>query len=157
MGKLIKSHWARLIVLTAAACKPFHRPVLNIPHTHRPSHADHIAATLEAFFWPKFFFDFVTKNFDAAVKPIPILQTINMVLAILTFAYEWPLKYIAGSKIHTSLEARLLWLPLVCLSSVLLYQATNAALYYLIATGIYFWAFCEGEVSPYIHPARYKC
>jgi len=71
-----------------------------------------------------------------------------MVLAILTFAYEWPLKYIAGSKIHTSLEARLLWLPLVCLSSVLLYQATNAALYYLIATGIYFWAFCEGEVSP---------
>lgn len=43
--------------------------------------------------------------------------------------------------------ARLLWLPLASLSAVLLYQGTNAALYYLIGVGIYFWAYSEGEVS----------
>ena len=35
----------------------------------------------------------------------------------------------------------------MCLSAVLLYQATNAALYYLIATVVYFVAYSEGEVS----------
>jgi hypothetical protein len=43
--------------------------------------------------------------------------------------------------------ARLLWLPLATLSAVLLYQTTNAALYYLIGCGVYFWAYSEGEVS----------
>lgn len=42
--------------------------------------------------------------------------------------------------------ARLVWLPLASLSAVLLYQTTNAALYHLIGCGIYFWAYCEGEV-----------
>lgn len=41
----------------------------------------------------------------------------------------------------------MLWLPLVSLSSMLLYQATNPALYYLIGLGAYFWAYTEGEVS----------
>jgi hypothetical protein len=43
--------------------------------------------------------------------------------------------------------ARLLWLPLATLSAVLLYQTTNAALYYVIGCGVYFWAYSEGEVS----------
>ncbi|KAK3052839.1 hypothetical protein LTR09_005903 [Extremus antarcticus] len=137
MGKLIKNHWARLVCMTAAAYQ--------------------IAASLEGFFWPKFFFDFHTKNFDACVKPIPILQTINLVLGILTLAYEWPLKYLAGTWLHESMEARMLWLPLVSLSSMLLYQATNPALYYLIGLGAYFWAYTEGEVIcavPWTLPKR---
>lgn len=116
------------------------------PSIHILIFLDQIAASLEGFFWPKFFFDFYTKNFDAAVKPIPILQTINLVLGILTLAYEWPLKYLAGTALHKSIEARMLWLPLVSLSSMLMYQATNPALYYLIGLGAYFWAFTEGEV-----------
>lgn len=36
--------------------------------------------------------------------------------------------------------------PLCSLAAVLLYQGTNAALYYLIGIGVYFWAFSEGEV-----------
>lgn len=63
MGKLIKNHWARLIVLTASAI--------------------HFAASLCAFFWPKFFFDFLTKNFDAAFYPVPILQPVNLVSPVL--------------------------------------------------------------------------
>ncbi|EME46106.1 hypothetical protein DOTSEDRAFT_70190 [Dothistroma septosporum NZE10] len=137
MGKLIKNHWARLIVLTAAAYQ--------------------IAATLEGFFWPKFFFDFLTKNFDLAVKPIPILQIINLVIGFLTLAYEWPLNFVAGTSIHRSLEVRLMWLPLASLTSILLYQATNAALYYFIAMIVYFWAYSEGEVIcavPWTLPKR---
>ncbi|KAK4626906.1 hypothetical protein CLAFUW4_05051 [Fulvia fulva] len=137
MGKLIKNHWARLIVLTAAAYQ--------------------IAATLEAFFWPKFFFDFLTKNFDRAVKPVPILQIINLVIGFLTLAYEWPLNYVAGTSIHRSLEVRLMWLPLASLTSILLYQATNASLYYFIGIIVYFWAYSEGEVIcavPWTLPKR---
>ena len=109
---------------------------------------DHIAASIEGFFWPKMFFDFYTKNFDKAVKPIPILQIINLVFGLITFAYEWPLRFLAGSAIHRSMELRvLIWLPLMSLSCALMYQATDPALYYLIGLAAYFWAYSEGEVS----------
>ena len=65
----------------------------------------------------------------------------------MSLAYEWPLKFVAGSAIHKSMELRMLWLPLVSLTSVLMYQSTNPALYYLIGTVGYFWAYGEGEVS----------
>ncbi|KAG9640785.1 hypothetical protein KCU64_g12823, partial [Aureobasidium melanogenum] len=92
MGKLIKNHLARLIIITAAMY--------------------HIAASLHGFFWPKFFFDFLTKNFDPAVKPVPILQTINLIFAFINLAWEWPLEFLAGTAIHRSLEMRILLLPL---------------------------------------------
>ena len=62
-------------------------------------------------------------------------------------AWEWPLGFLAGSSIHRSIEARLALLPLVALSSALLYQGTNPAIYYVVALGVYFWAYSEGEVS----------
>lgn len=111
------------------------------------STADHIAASLEGFFWPKIFFDFLTKNFDKAVKPFPTLQIINLAFGIITFSYEWPLRLVAGSAIHRSMELRLFWLPLMSLSCALLYQAMDPALYYLIGLVAYFWAYSEGEVS----------
>ena len=66
MGKLIKNHWARLIILTAALYQ--------------------CAAALEGFFWPKIFWDFLTKNLDAAVKPFPILQIINLLFGLFALA-----------------------------------------------------------------------
>jgi hypothetical protein len=129
MGKLIKNHWARLIVLTAAVYQ--------------------IAASLHGFFWPKVFWDFLTKNLDGAVKPVPALQTINLILGILILAWEWPLGFIAGSAVHRSIEARLVVIPLSALAALLMYQGTNAGLYYLIGLGVYFWAFGEGEVCCY--------
>ncbi|UKZ77859.1 hypothetical protein TrVFT333_005585 [Trichoderma virens FT-333] len=71
MGKLIKNHWARLIMLTAATYQ--------------------IGAAVEGYFWPKIFWDFLTHSLDAAVKPAPILQTINLVFGIAMLALEWPL------------------------------------------------------------------
>lgn len=126
MGKLIKNHWARLIILTAAAYQ--------------------IAAAVEGFFWPKVFWDFATKNFDGAVKPAPVLQVLNLLLGILGLLWEWPLKILAGSLFHRSIEARLVVYPLSSLIAVLLYQATNPAIYYLVGVAVYFWAYSEGEV-----------
>lgn len=126
MGRLIKNHWARLICMAAASYQ--------------------IAAAIEGFFWPKFFFDWLTKNFDGAVKPIPILQIINLVFGIIGLMYEWPLGFVAGTSIQRSLVVRLFWLPLTALTAVLLYQGTNAAIYYMIGYSVYMWAYSEGEV-----------
>ncbi|KAI1382102.1 hypothetical protein F4677DRAFT_15471 [Hypoxylon crocopeplum] len=137
MGRLIKNHWARLIALTAAAYQ--------------------VAAALEGFFWPKIFWDFLTKTLDPAVKPVPALQIINLILGLWIFAWEWPLGLIAGSSIHRSLEARLASFPLASLAAILLYQGTNPAIYYLVAMAVYFWAYSEGEIicaKPWTLPQR---
>jgi len=137
MGKLIKNHWARLIVLTAATYQ--------------------VAAALEGFFWPKIFWDFLTKNLDGAVKPIPFLQVINLLMGISGLAWEWPLPLLSGTAVHRSMEARLVILPLFSLAALLLYQGTNAGLYYLVGMAVYFWAFAEGETIcpvPWTLPKR---
>ncbi|KAF9879081.1 pro41 protein [Colletotrichum karsti] len=137
MGRLIKNHWARLIVMSAAAYQ--------------------FGAALEGFFWPKIFWDFLTKTLDPAVKPIPVLQIINLLMALFMVALEWPLGFIAGSAIHRSLEFRLIILPLTSLAAALIYQGTNAALYYLISLVVYFWAYSEGEIicaKPWTLPQR---
>ncbi|KAI1847331.1 hypothetical protein JX265_006451 [Neoarthrinium moseri] len=137
MGRLIKNHWARLITLTAAVYQ--------------------IAAALEGFFWPKIFFDFLTKTLDPAVKPIPVLQIINLIMGFAMLAWEYPLGFIAGTSIHRSLEARLAALPLFALAAILTYQGTNAGLYYLISMVVYFWAYSEGEMvcaKPWTLPQR---
>lgn len=129
MGKLIKNHWARLIILTAAIYQ--------------------FAAAVEAFFWPKIFWDFLTKNLDGAVKPFPTLQIFNLVFSFIALGLEWPLGFITKMLpgMHRSMEARMVIYPLFALAALLLYQATNAGLYYLVGVGVYFWAFLEGEVS----------
>lgn len=165
MGKLIKNHWARLIVLTASVCtSPLPRQPLLLPihpslhpsktylfPANSPPPPDQVAAALEGFFWPKIFWDFLTKNLDGAVKPFPILQIVNLVFGIFMFAWEWPLGVLAGTAMHRSIEARLVVLPMTALAATLLYQATNPAIYYTIALGVYFWAYSEGEVCLHIH------
>jgi len=137
MGKLNKNHRARLVNHTAAAYQ--------------------IGAALECFFWPKIFWDFATKNLDGAVKPIPVLQVINMILGFIGLAWEWPLPLLAGTGLHRSIEARLIIYPLSALCALLIYQGTNSGLYYIIGMGAYFWAFSEGEVvcpEPWTLPKR---
>jgi hypothetical protein len=126
MGKLIKNHWARLIILTASIYQ--------------------IAAAVEGFFWPKIFWDFATKNLDGAVKPIPVLQVLNLLLGIVGLLWEWPLKPLAKLSIHRSIEARLALYPVSALMGLLLYQGTNPGIYYLVGVCVYFWAYSEGEV-----------
>jgi len=137
MGKLIKNHWARLIVLTAA----FYQ----------------VLASIEGFFWPKIFWDFLTKTLDGAVKPFPVLQIINLIFGLFVLAWEWPLGFLAGSSLHRSIEARLVFFPLTGLTCALMYQTTNPAIYYMIGMAVYFWGYSEGEIvvaKPWCLPPR---
>lgn len=129
MGKLIKNHWARLIILTAAAYQ--------------------CVGAIHGFFWPKIFWDFLTKNLNGAVKPFPALQTVDLILGLLVFAWEWPLGPLVRALpgLHRSIEARLIMYPISALAALLLYQGTNSGLYYLIGMGVYMWALFDGEVS----------
>ncbi|CAL5874326.1 uncharacterized protein PFLUO_LOCUS8622 [Penicillium psychrofluorescens] len=139
MGRLIKNHWGRLIILTASAYQ--------------------IASAIEGFIWPKVFWDFISRNLDAAVNPIPILQILNLVTGLVGLAWEWPLKPFAGSILHRSIEVRLIVYPLSALFAALLYQGTDPAIYYLVGIGVYFWAYSEGEVvcpEPWTLPKRSK-
>ena len=43
-------------------------------------------------------------------------------------------------------------LPLLALTSILMYQSTNAGLYYLIGMVVYFWGYSEGEVRILLSP-----
>ena len=81
------------------------------------------------------------------MKPVPVLQIINLLLGLFGLAWEWPLPLLAGTTIHRSIEARLVIYPLSALVALLIYQGTNAGLYYLIGMGVYFWAYSESEVS----------
>jgi hypothetical protein len=107
---------------------------------------DQICSGIECIFWPKIFWDFATKNLDGAVVQVPALQVLNIVLGIVGLCWEWPLGFLAGSGLHRSIEARLVVYPLSALCALLIYQGTNAGLYYIIGMGAYFWAYSEGEV-----------
>ncbi|CAG7556878.1 unnamed protein product [Fusarium equiseti] len=137
MGKLIKNHWARLIILSAAAYQ--------------------VVAAIECFFYPKIFWDFLTRSLDGAVRPVPALQIINLILGLGMLCLEWPLNFVAGTAFHRSLELRLAIIPLTALSAALIYQGTNSAIYYLIGMVVYFWGYSEGEMicaKPWTLPTR---
>jgi hypothetical protein len=131
MGRLIKNHLARLIVLAASVIQ--------------------ILASIEGFIWPKVFFDFLTSNLNGAVSPAPVLQSVNLALGLLGLALEYPLPRwtfipLAGSALHRSIAARLAIYPLSATAAVLMYQSTNAALYLVLGCGVYLWGYSEGEV-----------
>lgn len=116
-----------------------------------------MAAAIEGFFWPKIFWDFLTRNLDVAVRPVPVLQIVNLLFGLGLLALEWPLSFLAGTSLHRSLEFRLAVLPLTALASALMYQSTNPAIYYMIGMGAYFWAYSEGEMicaKPWTLPRR---
>lgn len=92
------------------------------------------------------FWDFITLNLDGAVKPVPVLQIVNLILGIFALAWEWPLGLLAGTLPHRSIELRLLVYPLSALTCALMYQSGDVAIYYLIGMAAYFWAYSEGEV-----------
>lgn len=145
MGRLIKNHWGRLIILTAAACT-LPTQTSHLEARTDKMQTDQVVSAIEGFIWPKVFWDFISRNLDAAVAPVPVLQILNLIMGLIGLAWEWPLNPLAGSIPHRSIELRLIIYPLSALFAALLYQGTDPALYYLIGIGVYFWAYSEGEV-----------
>lgn len=115
-----------------------------------------MGAAFEGFFWPKILWDNFTHGLDGAVKPVPILQIINLVLGMFTFAFEFPLGIFTKTPLHRRIEARLVWIPLTATAVALLYQGPDSAGWYLIGMGAYFWAYAEGEVSPPICGLKFQ-
>lgn len=75
------------------------------------------------------------------------MQIFNIVVGLLALAWEYPFPYlIPNTALHRSIAARLALYPVCVFFSAVIYQGTNAALYYLIGMGVYFWAYSEGEV-----------
>lgn len=150
-----KARWEDSSRTTGRGSSPW--PLVSVcspsPWTEHPSPPDtnlgldQVAAAIEGFFWPKIFWDFLTKTLDPAVKPVPVLQIINLLFGLFMLAWEWPLGFLAGSSFHRSIEARLALLPLMALPAALLYQGSDPAGYYIVAMMVYFWAFSEGEVG----------
>lgn len=127
MGKLIKNHLARLVILTAAMYQ--------------------VAAGLHGIFYPKVFFDVITKSLDSIVLPLPTLQIVNILFGLLGLAWEYPLPLlIPNTAFHRSIAARLALYPISVFAAIMLYQGTNAAIYYLVGIALYFWAYSEGEI-----------
>ncbi|KAE9367361.1 hypothetical protein N431DRAFT_348601 [Stipitochalara longipes BDJ] len=126
MAKFVKNHWARLIILTAAACQA--------------------AAAVSCIFWPKIIFDTATVKLNILVKPQPFLQIIILVFAVIIFVWELPLNLISGTAVHRSIPARLVAFCLSAAASGILYQGTEACLYTCIGIGFYAWGLAEGEV-----------
>lgn len=127
MGRFIKNHWARLVILTAAVVQ--------------------IGASIEGFIWPKIFWDFSTTVLNPLVRPFPFLQTTNILLGLAVVCFEWPLTYLTGTTVHRNILPRILFFPICSFAALLMYQSFDAAVYYLIGTGAYIWALSEGEVG----------
>lgn len=102
-------------------------------------------------------FDWMTLGLNGLVKPVPILQTLNLVFGILGILLEAPLPWIAGTGVHKSIELRLLFYPAAALLAVLMYQATDPAGFYVVGMAVWFWAYAEGEVvcaTPWTLPRK---
>lgn len=129
MGRLIVNHLARLLALAASSM--------------------HLCAAFFSFFFPKILWDPCTTLLNPLVKPVPVLSVINTVLALLVLAVEWPLPILARLRtLHGSFEFRLLGLlPLAGFWVGLDYWGLDVAPVYVIAIGVYTWAWCRGEVS----------
>lgn len=54
---------------------------------------------------------------------------------------EWLLDLPFGAKIHQSILARFAILLPAVVVAALLYQATNASIYYIIGLGLYTWGY----------------
>jgi len=118
-----------------------------VRQTHSNNLLDQCLAAVLGLINPKVFFDFITNRLDGVVFPIPYLQVGNLVLGLLILTWEWPLGFLGRSRIYHSYSVRFICLPLAAIVAVFLYQATNAALYYLIGCSVYVAAYRSGEVS----------
>lgn len=125
MGNLVWHEWGRLIALTAGVYD--------------------VAAGGFGCIWEKAFFDMLTNAFDPAVKPLPILQIVCIIFGLFVLAMEYPLPLLKGTSIHNNFIFRIVLYILIAAETILVYQATNGALYLLIAAMIYTRAHALGE------------
>lgn len=140
MGNLIWHEYARLISIAATVYT--------------------IWASYWAFFFRKFFWDFVggivrnpgglqPSNSDAIfitlIVKAPIIPILAMILGFVMLAMELPLPQLKSTSIHRSLPLRIVLLLLQAFLTILFYQGTNAAIWSMTGAICYGRAVALGE------------
>ncbi|GAA5961661.1 hypothetical protein JCM3765_000466 [Sporobolomyces pararoseus] len=134
MGKLIIVMWARLLGLTSASYV--------------------LWATLWAFYYRKFFWDFIDGElgpqglipsdkvnlFIKMIVTLPIIRIINLVLSLFTILLEYPLPLFNRFKFSRSIPLRIFSHFLDFTFAMLLYQTIDGAVFHLITGFVYFVA-----------------
>ncbi|GAA5997885.1 hypothetical protein JCM5350_008116 [Sporobolomyces pararoseus] len=166
MGKLVIVIWARLLGLTSAACSSLlYCPLREISQTdqsrspHSTNTQDVLWATLWAFYYPKFFWDFIdgelgprglnpSERLNFFIKIIvtyPIVQTINLVLSLFTLLLEYPFPLLNRFKLSRSIPLRIVLHFLDFSFAMLLYQTIDGGVFHLVTGFVYFVAWLKGE------------
>lgn len=140
MGKLIWYEYSRLVSLTACIYT--------------------VWACFWGFFYRKFFWDFVggtlrdpgglqpspkVSGFIKVIVTVPVIQALTMAVALFLIALDFPFPPLKTTRIYRSFAFRIVLLILQAFMAVLIYQATNGALWSLIAAGCYTRAQMLGE------------
>ncbi|KAK1923476.1 hypothetical protein DB88DRAFT_491375 [Papiliotrema laurentii] len=139
MGDLIWCDWGRLCAITSAIYM--------------------LWASFWAFFYRKFFWDFIggtlgpagiipgtnTKGFVLIVVKIPLLQIFTLLIALLTILLELPVPLYENSALHRDIAVRLALYFAAAFVGVMVYQSVDCSLYYLITSLVYARAMMRGE------------
>jgi len=140
MGNFIWHDWARFVAIAASIYL--------------------IWAGYWGIFYRKFFWDFVDGTlrdpgglqpgpsalpFVAVIVKVPIFQIAVIISAISTLIIEFPAPFVKGTSIHRSWVVRIVMLLSQALLGLFVYQATNGALYSIIAAVGYTMAQVKGE------------
>jgi hypothetical protein len=140
MGNLIWHEYARYVSLTATCYT--------------------IWASFWAFFFRKFFWDFIggivrapgglqpVKNvaiFITLIVKVPIIPILSMLLGFGMLALEIPAPFLKGTSIQRNFVLKIVLLLFQAFMAVLYYQGTNGSLYSLIAMFCYTRAIILGE------------
>lgn len=140
MGKLIWHELSRHVSLTASTYA--------------------VWAGIWAIFFRKFFWDFVggilrdpggiqpnprISVFITLIVRVPVIQTMAIALGLAIIALEWPLVSLKWIPFHRIIPVKILLLIFQAALAALLYQGTNAALWSLVAVGLYGRALASKE------------
>jgi len=140
MGNFIWHDWARFVAIAASVYL--------------------VWAGYWGIFYRKFFWDFVDGTlrdpgglqpgpsalpFVAVIVKVPIFQIAVIFSAISTLIVEFPAPFVKGTSIHRSWVVRIIMLLSQALLGLFVYQATNGALYSIIAAIGYTMAQVKGE------------
>lgn len=82
---------------------------------------------------------------DVLVHPIPILQICNVLFGMALLLWEWPVKAVMKCPSHSRTSVHITLILAASVPALLLFQATNAALYYFVAAVLYYCSYRRHE------------
>ncbi|GAA5881244.1 hypothetical protein JCM16303_004861 [Sporobolomyces ruberrimus] len=139
MRQSVLTTWARLLALTSATYA--------------------LWASAWAIAYRKFFWDFIdgdlrshgivpSPKFEVLIRVIveyPIVQIVNIILALLILALEFPVPFLRHTKLYRSISFKIGFNFLGFCCAMFLYQTVNGGIFFLITSLVYFVAFLKGE------------